>query len=382
MKPLQADAQRLHLLFWSVLLLIGGAEIVTATVQAHLGLAMHALLLAGLLLWGGLSRRQAERGLALALTLAPLIRLLSLSLPLPRLPQMAWYPVVAIPLFIATWMIMRQVRVSGRDLGLRRGKLPVEIALMGGGFTLGVIEFTILKPQSSFDATSFTFLLLAAVSLIIFTGFTEELIFRGLLQSMAVCVLGRWALLYVSLLFGVLHIGYLSLADFVFVTLVGLLFAQIVRWGGSILGVAVAHGLTNLTLFVIMPSINLDAPSLPGMLLLSLLALGTASFIIATVYLAAEAFKASLATLSPLAGWRRPSSDEAQHATTLGSMIRHLRRNRDLSYFDLAQRSGIPVDQLIEIELGFRVPQPTQAQMLAQGLNIAPAMLKRATTDD
>jgi membrane protease YdiL (CAAX protease family) len=87
----------------------------------------------------------------------------------------------------------------------------------------------------------------------IFTGFTEEVIFRGLLQSLALRVVQREALVYVSLLFGVLHIGYLSLADVVFVSAVGLLFAYLVLWSGSILGVTLAHGITNITLFLIMP---------------------------------------------------------------------------------------------------------------------------------
>ena len=43
---------------------------------------------------------------ALALTLAPLIRVLSLSLPLFRFPQAAWYPIVAIPLLLAAWVII------------------------------------------------------------------------------------------------------------------------------------------------------------------------------------------------------------------------------------------------------------------------------------
>jgi high-affinity Fe2+/Pb2+ permease len=58
----------------------------------------------------------------------------------------------------------------------------------------------------------------------------------------------------------VLHIGYLSVVDVVFVTLVGLVFAYIVMWGRSLLGVTLAHGLTNTTLFVIMPYLTQQAP--------------------------------------------------------------------------------------------------------------------------
>ena len=72
----------------------------------------------------------------------------------------------------------------------------------------------------------------------------------------------RWGLGYVALLFGVLHIGYLSVLDVVFVMAVGLMFGYIVRWGGSILGVTLAHGLTNIMLFIVLPNLALQEPGL------------------------------------------------------------------------------------------------------------------------
>ena len=38
------------------------------------------------------------------------------------------------------------------------------------------------------------------LSFLIFTGFTEELVFRGLLQSLSLPIMGRFAFVYVSLL--------------------------------------------------------------------------------------------------------------------------------------------------------------------------------------
>jgi membrane protease YdiL (CAAX protease family) len=57
----------------------------------------------------------------------------------------------------------------------------------------------------------------------------------------------------VALFFGVLHVGYQSLVDVIFVTGVGLLFGWIVLRTRSIIGVTLAHGLTNIMLFLIMP---------------------------------------------------------------------------------------------------------------------------------
>jgi hypothetical protein len=65
----------------------------------------------------------------------------------------------------------------------------------------------------------------------------------------ALCIRLRFAAL------AVMHIGYRSLADLVFVFTVGLYFAFVVQWSGSILGVSLAHGVTNTTLFVVMPDL-------------------------------------------------------------------------------------------------------------------------------
>ena len=50
--------------------------------------------------------------LALTLTLVPLTRLVSLAMPLANVPQLVWYPIVTVPLLIAAWIIIRQLRVS------------------------------------------------------------------------------------------------------------------------------------------------------------------------------------------------------------------------------------------------------------------------------
>jgi uncharacterized protein len=243
-------------LFWTYLGIITLAEYLTAAIRVELGLLLHALLLVGLIVHGTLSRNLDWQKLILALTVAPLIRLLSMSLPLSNFPQIMWYGMVSIPLLLATWLIARQLGVKREALGLT-ATLPqnwwVYLMLTSGGIFLGVIEYLILKPKPLIDTLSWATLLPAALSLMIFTGFSEEIIFRGLLQTLALPVLKKWALVYVSLVFAVLHIGYLSFFDVVFVFLVGLLFAYIVYWSGSILGVCLAHGLTNITLFLIMP---------------------------------------------------------------------------------------------------------------------------------
>jgi membrane protease YdiL (CAAX protease family) len=248
-------------LFWSYLSLVGAAELVTSVVNPVAGLVLHLFVMTVLLIHSALGRTMEERRLALSLTLAPLIRLLSLAMPLVNFPQIAWYPIVSIPLLAATWIIVRQTGVPGWAMGLRIGNPVLQLMLTGVGLGLGALEYLILRPRPIIASLDWQSVLIASLILVIFTGFNEELIFRGLLQATSTAVLQGRSLLYVSLLFGVLHIGYLSVVDVVFVTGVGLLFAYIVRWGGSILGVTLAHGLTNVTLFILMPALMQALPA-------------------------------------------------------------------------------------------------------------------------
>ena len=73
------------------------------------------------------------------------------------------------------------------------------------------------------------------------------------MQSASRDALGKAAILYVSAVFAVLHIGFLSVPDVAFVFVIGLFFAWVVMKTGSILGVTLSHGITNIGLLLVRP---------------------------------------------------------------------------------------------------------------------------------
>jgi uncharacterized protein len=238
---------------WGYLLLITLAELITAAIDPVAGLLLHTALLIGLLCHSGISEDKGMSSLTLALTLAPMIRLLSLSLPLLRLPQISWYIIVAIPLLLSAALIVRQLKIRRKDLGLCLKAPHVQLPIMGLGLLLGVVEYAILQPKPLIAELRWDALWLPALVLLLGTGFNEELIFRGLFQTVARDALGKWAIFYVALLFAILHIGYLSLVDVLFVFIVGMLFGWFANVTGSLLGVVIAHGIANIMLFLVMP---------------------------------------------------------------------------------------------------------------------------------
>ena len=85
------------------------------------------------------------------------------------------------------------------------------------------------------------------------TGFVEELIFRGVLQRSAVEAFGWWGIIYVSLLFAVVHLIHQSLIDIAFVFVIAIFFGWVVKKTGSIFGVTLSHGIANIVLFLVAP---------------------------------------------------------------------------------------------------------------------------------
>ena len=111
-----------------------------------------------------------------------------------------------------------------------------------------------MKPDPLVEVLSFRSLIFPVIILLVCTGFVEELIFRGIIQHNAIKYFNlSTGIFFVSLLFAIMHIGYFSLLDVVFVFLIGYFYAYSVKFTGSIVGVSISHGLTNVILFLLMP---------------------------------------------------------------------------------------------------------------------------------
>jgi len=246
--------QKDHFFIWFYAAAITIAEIVTTYYHPLYGIAWHVVLLVALLVHASLAYKQVMNLVYLALSLAPLIRIMSLSIPLIGVPPMYWYLIISLPLFAAAAYVMRYAGFKPRDVGLMVGNLPLQLLVAFLGVPLGLLEYLILKPAPLVAEPTFRQVWLPALILLISTGFLEEFIFRGVMYRAAVETLGRWySIIYISFIFGMLHIIHRSPVDLVLVFAIALLFSTIVGFFRSLLGVSLAHGLTNIGLYIIWP---------------------------------------------------------------------------------------------------------------------------------
>jgi membrane protease YdiL (CAAX protease family) len=230
------------------------AELLTAIIEPRVGLVLHSILLVALLIHTALTWGRPGYRILLSLAFAPLIRLLSLSMPLAGFPRIYWYFIVSVPLAAATLVALRTLGFSRTEIGLNLKALPTQIMVAFTGLSLGYIEYRILQPDPLAPSLAWKELWLPGLILLLCTGFLEELIFRGMMQQSVTRALGKvWGILYVATLFAVLHVGYQSLPDVIFVFGVALFFGLVKAHTGSILGVTLAHGLTNILLFLTLP---------------------------------------------------------------------------------------------------------------------------------
>ena len=147
--------------------------------------------------------------------------------------------------------------LQGKLINLRLSwrSLPLQLLIGITGILLGYVEYLILHPEPLVVEPRWELIWLPVIFLLIFTGLLEEIIFRGMLQKSSQQYIGRWGILYVAILYAIMHLGYSSLFNFLFVFAVAIAFGIIVRKTGSIVGVSLSHGLTNISLYLIFPFI-------------------------------------------------------------------------------------------------------------------------------
>jgi len=220
------------------------AEIITVYFDPLWGMIIHVAIMATVLIRSSLVKDPLYQRLFLGFALGPLVRIISLSMGLGSIPQIWWYPIIYAPLVVASLVIVRFSGYTLRSVGLNRNKLLLQLVIALSGVVFGFVEYFILFVFPSetlanplMDTFSVADAVWMGLILLFTTGFVEEFMFRGVLQRSACDAWGWWGIIFVSLLFAILHIGFKSVLDVAFVMGVALFFAWVVKRTGSLLGV-------------------------------------------------------------------------------------------------------------------------------------------------
>jgi membrane protease YdiL (CAAX protease family) len=194
------------------------------------------------------------RRLLLPLALPSLMRLIGLAVPVVSTPQTIWLVTAGTPILVAALLCARTVGVRRSMLGWPRDPLA-QLAVAAGGLMHGLLAFLVLRPGPIIARLEPAQVALASVILIVFVAFTEELIFRGVVQSVAAETLGGPAAgIAVSVVTSVIvYVASLSVPFVLLMAALSFFFSWIVKESGSLWGVIGAHALLVIGLLVVWP---------------------------------------------------------------------------------------------------------------------------------
>jgi len=246
-----------NIIFSLILLLLTFSELLAITVPT-LGVISHSILgiMLGILA-AAFSRDSHSSKLLIAILPIPLVRIVSISAPLIQFTMMEWFLVMASLLFSAIVICIAIIGDPIEEYGFllpRKSVIPLEMFVIGSGLILGYIEFQILNVDAISLDTSPLGLLAPLAALYLGTGLLEELLFRGIIQKHAIDALGTvFGIGLTTLIFMIMHTGWQSFPDIIFVGIVGACFSIVVLHTRSLLGVSISHALVNLSLFIIAP---------------------------------------------------------------------------------------------------------------------------------
>lgn len=203
------------------------------------------------------SERTRSTKLLPILALIALLRVLSIALAIPRLPIITWYVTVGCALLMGEIWTIRFVADPWRRLNLAFRRPLLDLGITALGIPVGFIGYLLLRPPPLMPDAGPLSLIGGTVGLIVFAAFTEEMLFRGLLQSVAIDVFksSRLGVAYAAIISAVMYLGSGSPAYTIAIGAYGLLLGATIVRGASVWGAAASHGLVLVGMAFVWPTL-------------------------------------------------------------------------------------------------------------------------------
>jgi membrane protease YdiL (CAAX protease family) len=176
--------------------------------------------------------------------------------PINLLDTAAFLPAIYTLIMTGALLYIWFRRIPLGRIGFSRGtvKLPFQVlAGIGVGAVLGLVEHFVLRPKPvEVGSDIVSNVLYLVVAMVVFVGLTEELLFRGLLQSYMVDLMPKWQAVHLtSLIFGLFHTGWLNPMEVVFAYSAGIVFGYLLIKTNGLTAPILAHGFGNIVLYMI-----------------------------------------------------------------------------------------------------------------------------------
>jgi membrane protease YdiL (CAAX protease family) len=235
---------------------IAAGEAVLVFVSVEAGLVLDALLLGILVNHHTFASHLEERArqALLVLALIPLARVASFVLPQSTLQALYWEALIVGAILLG--IVSTRGLVDPTWLQLGRGRcspwIQGAVALTGIPLSLGLVGSGLERGVGEVESASVT---LQAILILFASGIAIELLCRGLVQSALTSIFGRLGIGLAAGTFAVLFLGTRSITYVVLAGALGLAYGVVVDRTGSVVGVALSHGVLNIGWTVIWPRV-------------------------------------------------------------------------------------------------------------------------------
>jgi membrane protease YdiL (CAAX protease family) len=191
-----------------------------------------------------------------AVALLPLLRVLSITMPVPELSPIVWLALAAGPLLFAVVSTARLTDIDVREIGI--GVIPRDAwsgVLIAASIPVGILLGWLQPSFLSIDRDAALAVGLAAATLVAGSAIAEELVFRGILQPLMGRAIGPIAIVLTAGVYGATYLGSQSLAVAGIMAVVGLAYGWVVARSGSLWGPLLGHSALILAAIFLAPII-------------------------------------------------------------------------------------------------------------------------------
>lgn len=228
------------------------AELIMFYGQAIAGLGLHIINLIGIILltmFGKLDVK--EKNVLQSITLLIILRMVNLSMPQYFTNNLIQYPLIYGVMLLPIYNLINNQGITGKELGINSRRLWIYLPLgVCIGLMMAIFEDYIINPSPMTDKLRLSDILLISITMFVFIGTVEELIFRGILQTRLTKVFGnRFAILLSGYSFGIMHSSYGIINEILFVTIFGIILGYFFYKTKNVIFTITIHGTTNVVLF-------------------------------------------------------------------------------------------------------------------------------------
>jgi len=182
------------------------------------------------------------------ITLIPLYRIITLSIPIELITYEGYLISTTIAILAGSLVLVHHLKISLADIGLILKDPKLQILCIAAGCVIGYLEWIITNPQQLES-------LIPGILILTLCAFTDELIFRGLIQQSIEKAQGSSfiAILLTSILYTTFFISVPFSLELLLIFLVSIFYGYVVSKSKSIIGVSISHALVNIFCLIAIP---------------------------------------------------------------------------------------------------------------------------------